>query len=298
MKNNVVVTCRKVTSSIQYFILIYINDLLRGIKYSSVFLYANDTKFLKTICCLLDCILLQQDLYKCSCGLVLNPQLALNIAKYLYLRFAIALKTRFVHKISHIVLSSINSFNDLGILFDSKLTFSSHCHKVAAKGFARVNILLKDFYSNDRNLQCKLCSAFVRPISEYNSPIWSPYFAKDIKAIERVKKNFTKKLKGLRNKPYKEPLAILNLHTLECRRSFNDLVFLYKIIHSLSDIKLQSLYSLLRVVSIRSSFADILINFFFQNLVVICLNFRYKVLKLWKSFPEHICNASSVTIFK
>ena len=56
-------------------------------------------------------------------------------------------------------------------------------------------MLLKCFHSNDRNLQYKIFSAFVRPILEYNSPIWSPRFAKDIKAVERVQKHFTKNIK-------------------------------------------------------------------------------------------------------
>ena len=61
--------------------------------------------------------------------------------------------------------------------------------------------------------------------------------------IERVQKRLTKNIKGPRNKPYKERLAILDLPSTECRHSFNDLVFINKIVHGLSDIKLQSLFS-------------------------------------------------------
>ena len=43
--------------------LIYIDDFHDCIKHSSVFLYADDVKSLKTINCLLDCILLQQYLH-------------------------------------------------------------------------------------------------------------------------------------------------------------------------------------------------------------------------------------------
>ena len=278
--------------------LIYINDLPDCIKHSSVFLYADDAKFLKTINCLLDCILLQQDLDAVAAWCS-TWQLTLNIAKCLYIRFGLALKSRFEYKISGIALSSVDSINDLGILFDSKHTFSSHCHKVAAKGFARVNMLLKCFYSNDRNLQCKLFSTFVRPILEYNSPIWSPHYAKDIKAIERVQKHFTKNLKGLRNKSYKERLAILNLPTLECRRSFNDLVFLYKIIHGLSDIKLQSLFppaDRLNTIILRRHPYQLYLPKPRSDLLK--FSFRYRVIKMWNNLPEHICNASSISNFK
>ena len=61
--------------------------------------------------------------------------------------------------------------------------------------------------------------------------------------MERVQKYFTKNLKGLCNKSYKERLAILNLPSLKCRCVFIDLVFHHNYIrHSLSDSKLQHLF--------------------------------------------------------
>ena len=132
--------------------LIYSNDLLDCIKHSSVILYADDAKFLKTINCLLNCILLKQDLNAVAAW-YFTCQLSLNTAKCLYIRIGLALKMRFEYAISSIMLCSVDSINDLGIVFDSKLSFSSHCHKVAAKGFALVKMLLKCWYSNDRNLK-------------------------------------------------------------------------------------------------------------------------------------------------
>ena len=75
---------------------------------------------------------------------------------------------------------------------------------------------------------------------------------KDVVVIERVQKYLTKNLKGLRDKPYKERLSIikpykerlfiLKLPTLEIRRAYNDLIFLYKIIHGLSDTSLLNIF--------------------------------------------------------
>ena len=132
--------------------LIYIDDFPDCIKHSTDFFYADDVKFLKTINCLLDCILLQQDLDTVAAWCS-TWQLSLNVAKFLYIRFELALKMRVEYTISGIIVfSSVDSIYDLGIPFDSKLTFSSHCHKVAVKGFARGNMLQKCFYSNDYNL--------------------------------------------------------------------------------------------------------------------------------------------------
>jgi hypothetical protein len=178
---------------------LYINDLPECVRHSQVFLYADDAKLLKSINSRLDCLLLQQDLDAVT-NWCCTWQLSLNIAKCLYSRFGLANKPLFDYNLSGVKLTQVPAINDLGVLFDTKLNFSDHCHKTAAKGFARANMLLKCFYSNDRSLQCKLFTTFVRPILEYNSPIWSPHHAKDIFAIERVQKYFTKNLKGLRNK--------------------------------------------------------------------------------------------------
>ena len=146
---------------------------------------------LKPISCRLDCLLLQQDLDAIAawCATWL---LTLNIAKCFYIRFGLANKPLFNYTLSDIALSQVSTANDLGILFDSKLDFSSHCHKVAAKGFILVNMLLKCFFCKDCSLQCKLFSTFVRPILEFNSSICFPHLAKDIISIERVQKYFTK----------------------------------------------------------------------------------------------------------
>ena len=40
---------------------------------------------------------------------------------------------------------------------------------------------------------------YVRPISEYNSVIWSPVLKKDIVSIEKVRRRFTKRLPSLKN---------------------------------------------------------------------------------------------------
>ena len=134
------------------FFLSYKNDLPECVRHSSIFLYADDAKVLKPISCHLDCLLLQQDLDAIAawCATWL---LILNIAKCFYIRFGLANKPLFNYTLSGIVLSQVSIANNLGILFDSKLDFS-HCHKVAAKGFVRVNMLLKCFYSKDRSLQC------------------------------------------------------------------------------------------------------------------------------------------------
>jgi len=63
-----------------------------------------------------------------------------------------------------------------------------------------------------------LFKAYVRPILEYNSVIWSSSLRKDVAAIEKVQWRFTKRLHGLKDLSYAERLQCLNISSLELRR--------------------------------------------------------------------------------
>ena len=70
-------------------------------------------------------------------------------------------------------------------------------------------MLFKCFHLRDRCLQMTLFNTFVHPVFEFNSPIWSPFFIKNVSTIV-FSKYFMKNLRGLKNIPYKQYLAILN----------------------------------------------------------------------------------------
>ena len=127
----------------------------------------------------------------------------------MYVRFGLVNRPTYEYSISGTLLQKVVSTKDFCIIFDSKLSLSDHCHAVASKGFARVNLLLCSFHSRDRDLHIKLFHCYIRPILEFNSSIWSPYLKHDIVVIERVHKFFTKQLRGLKHYSYAQRLPIL-----------------------------------------------------------------------------------------
>ena len=78
--------------------------------------------------------------------------------------------------------------------------------------------------------------AYVRSIVEYNSVVWSPHLIKDIEAVEKVQRRFTKRLSGLSNLTYCQRLTKLNIDSLELRRIRADLIFMYKIVFGILDL--------------------------------------------------------------
>jgi len=86
--------------------------------------------------------------------------------------------------------------------------------------------------------------AYVRPILEYGSVVWSPYKTGDISCIEQVQWSFTKRLPGLKNAAYRDRLAVTNLETLEFRRLYADLVMCYKIVFRLITVDFHTFFRL------------------------------------------------------
>jgi len=83
---------------------------------------------------------------------------------------------------------------------------------------------------------------YVLPLLEYNSIVWSPQGKQDIECIERVQRRYTKHLPGLKTYSYESRLQRLNLITLELRRLHIDLVWCYKIVFGLVDVKFDDFF--------------------------------------------------------
>ena len=86
----------------------------------------------------------------------------------------------------------------------------------------------------------KLYTTYVRPKLEHNTPIWSPNLIKDIHKIEKVQKNFTRfafKKCNIPYSSYSNRLYQLNIKSLEYRRIYFDLIFMFKILNGLAGVQ-------------------------------------------------------------
>ena len=80
----------------------------------------------------------------------------------------------------------IDRVSDLGVVVDSRLRFADHIATIAPKGHQRANLIHRCFTSKDRNLFVKAFITYVRPILEYNSPVWSPTSERDYTDRDRT----------------------------------------------------------------------------------------------------------------
>ena len=92
------------------------------------------------------------------------------------------------------VLSHSPETSDLGVSVSGNCTWTSHIEQMFAKE-NRVLGLVKRLRGRDiRDIQTRklLYTALVRPLLEYSSSVWSPYFVKHRRLIENIQRRATK----------------------------------------------------------------------------------------------------------
>lgn len=221
--------------------ILFINDIVDVFSDVDILLFADDLKLYKKIKNISDCIILQKNLNNLFNWCICN-KLALNISKCQIIRFyKIKKPTIYEYNLDKIILNSVETINDLGIIFNSKLTFISHITNIINRAMKILGFIIritKQFCNIDtiRILYITL----VRSILEYNSTIWAPHYNIHIQAIEKVQHRFLRYINFKLGIPresvdYNLLLNWTNLVNLSDRRKICDLLILYKIIHSVLD---------------------------------------------------------------
>ena len=123
-------------------------------------------------------------------------------------------------------IDSVESYKDLGILFDNHLKFHQHTSSTAAKANRTLGLIKKSFEFLDPDMLVRLFKTLLCPIIEYGNTIWSPHFILDQRKLENIQRRATCLVVNLQDKSYAERLKILNLLSLKFRRLRGDLIFM------------------------------------------------------------------------
>lgn len=217
--------------------LLFINDLPNSVLNSKLLMYADDVKIYLTYKNALDQVHLQNDLDSLHtwCGINL---MELNLKKCKHMIFSRSRVITSQYTLGGFTLELVNSFIDLGILLDGKLTFNSHIITTVNKAYGVLSFIkrwAKEF--SDPYITKNLFTSLVRPILEYGSVVWDPQYDFYVNMLESVQKQFL--LFCLRNlrwdpnlnlPPYASRLSLIKLPTLASRRTMLNSMTIYKIL--------------------------------------------------------------------
>ena len=174
------------------FFCLFINDLNDVIGCQKLF-FADDLKIFSSIISIDDCIDLQVALdnvvHWCN-----TNRLNLNISKckvVTYTRKSYAIT--YNYQVDLQALVRVDALKDLGVHFDSKLSFSGHVEQIVSSSTRMLGFIIRlsqDF--QDKDVLITLFSAYVRSKLEYCSLVWNPIYDCYIKSIESVQRKFLK----------------------------------------------------------------------------------------------------------
>ena len=181
---------------------------------------------------------------------------------------------------------------DLGILVDCQLNFSRHVTDICKRANSRMYLLRKCFSCTDSAFLVSMYKAYIRPLIEYATCVWSPHFLKDAEAVEGVQRRFVRWLFPNIH-PYEARLAAAGFNKLSVRRDFNDLCMVFKFLHS--DL-LNSVFTVDNSSVTRGH--DFKLHKFHSRLEIRRHFFSFRTVNHWNKLPRNIVNAPSLKVFK
>jgi len=178
-------------------------------KYCDIYLFANDAKLFRHIASPNDNCLLQKGidaLYHWSQQWLLK----LTILKCNIVSFGRHVDKSCMYSIFQDnqirSLDRKESYKDLGVITDEKLTFRDHIHDKINKAYAMLGIIFCNFKYLKINSFVLLYKGMVWSHLDYCSSVWVPYKKGNIELIEKVQKRATKLIPTIRTMAYTERL--------------------------------------------------------------------------------------------
>ena len=213
--------------------LCHINDLPASVK-SQTRLFADDCLLYRTIRSQQDHVILQQDLQNLekwakTWGMKFN-------AKKCYI-LSIRGKSNHFYSLDNTILQQVPSNPYLGITISEDLKWGTHIDNTTKKANSTLGFLRRNLRSCPPSSRRSAYVSLIRPILEYGTVVWDPYYSTDINKIERVQHRAARFITG--DYKTRDPGCVtsmikdLKLPTLQERRRDIRLSYYYKVVEGL-----------------------------------------------------------------
>lgn len=209
-------------------------------------LFADDLKIYIKIDSIQGCVSLQNELNK-ICDWCSENFLKLNVSKCKVMSYSRKEDpVIFDYYINNNLLDRCVTYKDLGIIFDTKLTFTNHINEMVKSSCRVLGFLIRNWsgFVNINTMKL-LYVSFIRSKLEYGSIIWYPLYQNSIILIESVQRKCLKYMFFKCNGYYPQRgidnnilLNMFDLKPLRFRRECAVLTFLYNLIHNNVDCSL------------------------------------------------------------
>lgn len=273
--------------------LLYVNNLPNQVLHSTPYLFADDTKCLKSVSSSSDSLQLQQDLDNLTAWSA-DWKLSFNELKCILLSFQpnnssnyqlAPTPTTSQYQINGHRITSRLQHKDLGVVMSHDLSWTNHLTSITNQAYKKLGLLRRSFSSvTSVSAKKSLYLSLIRSQLIYCSQVWRPHLVKDIKLLENVQRRATKFILNDYTSDYKTRLLKLQLLPLSMIYELNDICFLIKSIKQPS-----SSFNILKYISFSHN--NTRSGSFLKLVQPLVLNTRHKhfffirITRLWNSLP-------------
>lgn len=277
--------------------LIFINDLPSSVT-SSIRLFADDCVVYRRICVSSDQLALQNDLNVienwCSFWMM-----QLNISKCKFMQVSRRRSNiNYTYSLQSNHLALAESYRYLGVLINSKLTWTDHIAQLTADASKTLGFIRRSLSCSPASVRKLAYETYVRSKLEYASPIWNPhqsYLIDSLEAIQNRAARFITSKYNFRTSVTAIKLS-LSLNSLDLRRKIARLCLFHKLYFNFA-----YLHGSLLLPPIRTS-RRLFNSLSVQNLKGSTNAFNKSFLPLtiddWNRLPNAIANERNTLKFK
>jgi len=164
----------------------------------------------------------------------------------------------------------------MGVVFDSELSFVSHCKEKINRAYSMLGLINRNFIYLTF---VTLYKSLVRSHLEYANSVWNPHRQGLTKDLEKVQMRATKLVLNVKHLTYKERLLQLKLPIIKYRHLRGDMIEDFEIITGKC---LPSVFKNIKIVVNHRCHYDLRKYFF-------CT----RIINTWNSLPESVISAST-----
>ena len=195
-------------------------------------------------------------------------------------------------------IGPVNTVRDLGVLLSNDCSWTPHVQKMLEGAKTMAAWVLSVFSNRSPTLMLTLFKTMVRSKLEYCCPVWNPHKIGDIKAIESVQRNFTRRIAGCKELDYWARLKKPGLMSLQRRRERYIIIHTWKIANgeAPNDIKMSfketSRHGKRAIVPPINKTAQCSVSSHYEN------SFGVSATKLWNLLPANVNCQTALEPFK
>ena len=124
----------------------------------------------------------------------------------------------------------MKTLRDLGVILSEEANFRAHIEHVEKKVRRKIGWVLRTFYSRNVYFMKTMFKTLIVPHIDYCSQLWMPIQATQVKAVEKLQKDFINRIPALRELDYWQQLDTLQMLSLQRRLERYRILYVWKIL--------------------------------------------------------------------